>query len=152
MSPIGVGSLDGSARQLPLPALRHLPLPARPIALLQPPRLLQRADRSAAQRLGSSDIQRRALHAVSDKHLGDLNNPGWAEHRRQNSHGAMASIDSFDDRGAARVPKRGERIELSSTQKAERSYQRMLVALKAGAGAVMPSRAELVLGFCGSVR
>lgn len=43
-------------------------------------------------------------------------------------------------------------VTLTAHQKAERSYYRMMVALNAGGGAVMGSKAELVLGFCGTVR
>lgn len=153
--------------------------PARPPKRLprpQPPRLMERGQRSEARRFLSSKSARRALLALGDNAPFAGPPPAAGEPSITIDAGGKSEApddsesDSDSDDGLARTlsrsvrggrpAKRAQRAaagappapRLTGLQKAERSYNRMLVAMQVGAGAVMGSRAELVLGFCGTTR
>lgn len=159
------------------PTYTSCPVPRYPSHHAQPPRLLQRGMTSDARRYGSSSVHRTALHAVSDKSAscapgsvgpGDVANQGAQPAAQYLEDDDSASEDDDDDgmdNRTSRVRNYGGallkgigslsqrvRIGLTPLQKAERSYHRMLLAMAAGQQAVMGSKAELVLGFCGAFR
>jgi hypothetical protein len=124
---------------------------------------MQRGMASEASRYASGGSARRALLVLSDQrpsaaapddppkpHViidaspseGDTNDDLAAP----SAQGAYASLAG----GPLGWRRQGARVVLTPLQKAERSYQRMLVAMTAGARAGVGARAELVLGFCGA--
>jgi hypothetical protein len=135
---------------------------------LQPPRLLNRGNKSAARSIGSSEAHRKALHAASEKSGsraggGEAPGPGdgggaaafevegpppadWSDSDDGADGPVVVALNSFSRR------RKGPGLALTGAQRAERSYQRCLVAMHAGAGAVLGSKGELIVGFCGSFR
>ncbi|GBF99382.1 hypothetical protein Rsub_12186 [Raphidocelis subcapitata] len=126
--------------------LEHLLHMAHHVVGSKPPRLLYRGVKSEARRLGSNDAARAALRAASSK---DLNDPSDDDDDDDDEGGLASQAGPRTGR-----PKRGKRValELTSAQRGERSYHRMLLALTTGAKAQGGAKAELVLGFCGSIR
>ena len=125
-------------------------------------------------RVGSSPLQRSALVAASkgrnlrpsDSAVGGGSSSGGGGIRRSSrSNCCQASVwsvscpdislDSDSDSSSSSERLRGQRrrrIALTRDQKVERSYNRMQVAMFTGVFAMVGAKAEVVLGFCGSVR
>jgi hypothetical protein len=97
--------------------------------------------KSEARKLGTDNAARAALRAGSRSSLGDT----------EDSDGDDEGVLAAQAGPRTRLTK-AVKLELTSAQRAERSYHRMLVALTTGAKAQVGAKAELVLGFCGSVR
>jgi hypothetical protein len=127
--------------------LEHLLHMAHHVLGSKPPRLLKRGLTSKARRLGATAMDRKALRQGSGKSSKSMT-PSLTPSLGGRSGDSDDEADD-DELGVAlgRAP-----IALTPAQKAERSYHRMVVAMREGAAAMLPSKGELVLGFCGSVR
>jgi len=133
----------------------HHHRPKTPPRTTKPPRLLERGLTSDARRLGSSRTDRKALRAASDRSSRDKGAAADAGDDDDDSAGDDDDWTSVQGTVARRRGGGGKRhaaLSLTPAQKAERSYHRMLVAMKGGAAALVGSKGELVLGFCGSFR
>jgi hypothetical protein len=74
--------------------------------------------------------------------------PGeWSDSDDGTDGPIVVALESF-----SRRRRKGPGLALTGAQRAERSYQRCLLAMATGAKALVGSKGELVLGFCGSVR
>ena len=111
--------------------------------------------------MSASKTARRALLAIPDTRPAaagpSVTTDGGADDSASDSDsddGMAAGASSRRGRSFALRAQstRGKVVRLSPSQRAERCFQRMLVAMRTGAGAVLGSWAELVLGFCGTTR
>ncbi|KAI8471909.1 MAG: hypothetical protein J3K34DRAFT_415617 [Monoraphidium minutum] len=162
-------------------ALEHLLHAAHHVLNSKPPRLLERGKTSEARRYGSGNTDRRALMGLADNPgavddaaqraevpRGEASSGDFLALEEDRPGGGDSDSESGSDDEGLKLPARGPAgrrgllarrarraagvAPLTTLQRAERAYRRMMVCLNNGSKAQGGARAELVLGFCGSTR